>query len=155
MVGRRLARLSGDANRVLKIAAVIGPEFEVPVFQATEGLDEETLFAAIEEGTGARLLTEIPGPTPRYRFAHALVRDTLYEELSAARRVAVHHRVAQAIERVRARGRASRDPPPGTWDWSTSSEERSSSSHRSRSNPSELRAPASAIRVTSRRKGSR
>lgn len=48
----------------------------------------------------ARLVTDVPGPGARCRFAHALVRDTLYGEFSAARRVALHRRVAEAIEAV-------------------------------------------------------
>jgi tetratricopeptide (TPR) repeat protein len=50
----------------------------------------------------ARLVLEIPGPAARHRFTHALVRDTLYEQLSAARRVALHRRVAEVIEELHA-----------------------------------------------------
>ena len=39
---------------------------------------------------------EVPGT--RYRFGHALVRATLYEELTGARRATLHRRVAEAIE---------------------------------------------------------
>jgi hypothetical protein len=46
----------------------------------------------------ARLVAEVPSPAPRHRFTHALVRDTLYGDLSAARRVAIHRQVAEAIE---------------------------------------------------------
>ncbi|MGH8972160.1 MAG: hypothetical protein ACRD0C_03035 [Acidimicrobiia bacterium] len=45
-------------------------------------------------------MLEAPNAVDRYRFAHALVRDTLYEELSASRRVAFHRQVAQAIETI-------------------------------------------------------
>ena len=95
VVGRRLARLAEDTNQVLRVAAVAGTEFELPVLQAS-GLDEEKLLAALEEAAAARLVIE--ASATRYRFAHALVRDTLYEGLTAARRVALHRRVAQAIE---------------------------------------------------------
>src|SRR5207245_8329930 len=47
------------------------------------------------------LLVEVPGA--RYRFAHALVRATLYDELTGARRVALHRRVAEAIESLHGR----------------------------------------------------
>jgi DNA-binding SARP family transcriptional activator len=100
VVGRRLSQLSKEANRVLRVAAVIGPEFELPVLRAAETFEEEHLIAALEEASEARLVREIGGPGSRYRFAHALVRDTLYDALSGARRVALHKRVAEAIEVV-------------------------------------------------------
>jgi class 3 adenylate cyclase/tetratricopeptide (TPR) repeat protein len=100
VVGRRVARLSAQANRTLRVAAVIGPEFELAVLQRAAGVDEEDLVSALEEATQARLVVEVPGPAAGYRFAHALVRHTLYEGLSAGRRVTLHRRVAQAIEAV-------------------------------------------------------
>jgi predicted ATPase/class 3 adenylate cyclase len=103
VVGRRLARLSVDANKVLRVAAVIGTEFEFPLIRAAaEGLNEEVLLSALEEAIAARLVLEISGPAPRHRFTHALVRDTIYHGFSAARRVALHRRVAEAIETLHA-----------------------------------------------------
>jgi tetratricopeptide (TPR) repeat protein len=102
VVGRRLSRLSGDANRALAVAAVAGQEFELAVVEQASNLDEEHLLAALDEAVAARLVAEITGQTSRYGFAHALVRATLYEELTGARRVALHRRVAEAIEEVHA-----------------------------------------------------
>ena len=96
VVGRRLSRLSGATNAVLGLASVVGLEFDPGVVRAAGGLDEDVLSVALEEGVAARLLTELPGP--RYRFGHALLRATLYDEFSAARRVSLHRRVAEAIE---------------------------------------------------------
>jgi class 3 adenylate cyclase/tetratricopeptide (TPR) repeat protein len=102
VVGRRLSRLSEEANRVLGTASVVGLEFEPLVVQTAGGFPEDAVFAALEGAVVARLLVEVPGPVPRHRFAHALVRATLYEELSAARRVALHRKVAEAIESLHA-----------------------------------------------------
>ena len=96
VVGRRLSRLADSTNRVLAIGAVVGLEFEPAVVERVAGVEEEEFLAALDEATHSRLLEEVPGA--RYRFAHALVRATLYEELTAARRVALHRRVAGAIE---------------------------------------------------------
>ena len=103
VVGRRLSRLSDEANRVLAIASVIGLEFAPAVVQLAGGFDEEPVFAALEDAVTARLLVEVSGLIPRNRFSHALVRATLYEELSAARRAALHRRVAETLEAVHAR----------------------------------------------------
>jgi class 3 adenylate cyclase/tetratricopeptide (TPR) repeat protein len=100
VVGRRLARLSELANRALTVAAVVGPEFEPTVVAAAGEFDEGDLLGALDEAVGARLVGETGGVTPRYRFAHALVRVTLYDDLSAARRIGLHRRVAGAIETI-------------------------------------------------------
>ena len=100
VVGRRVARLSSDANRVLRVAAVVGTEFELPVVKQAGDVDDETIFSAVEEAIAARLVVETAGPVPRHRFTHALVRETLYDQLSGARRVALHRRVAEVIEEV-------------------------------------------------------
>jgi len=96
VVGRRLARLSDGANQALRVASVVGPEFELGVVEAAGGLTEEGLLAVVEEAATARVVTEVSAT--RYRFAHALIRATLYESLSAARQVALHRKVAEAIE---------------------------------------------------------
>ncbi|MDQ5854899.1 MAG: AAA family ATPase, partial [Actinomycetota bacterium] len=96
VVGRRLSRLAEDTNKVLRVAAVAGTEFELPVVRAAGSFDEERLLSALEEAAGARLVIE--ASATRYRFSHALVRAALYEGMTAARRVVLHRRVAEAIE---------------------------------------------------------
>jgi class 3 adenylate cyclase/RecA/RadA recombinase len=100
VVGRRLSRLSETANRILAVAALVGLEFESAVVAHAASIDEDAFLAALDEAVAARLLIEVTGPAPRYRFGHALVRATLYDELSGARRTAMHRRVAEAIAAV-------------------------------------------------------
>jgi class 3 adenylate cyclase/tetratricopeptide (TPR) repeat protein len=102
VVGRRLSRLTAGTNHVLRVAAVVGPEFELGVVQAAGDLSEEALLSAVEEGADARVVTEVSAT--RFRFAHALVRATLYESLTAARKVALHRKAAEAIETIHAGG---------------------------------------------------
>jgi class 3 adenylate cyclase/tetratricopeptide (TPR) repeat protein len=98
VIGQRLSRLTERANDVLRCAAVVGLEFEVDVVQQASGLEEQVLLSGLEEAVAARLVVEVPGTTIGYRFAHSLVRSTLYEELSSARRVTLHRRVGEALE---------------------------------------------------------
>jgi class 3 adenylate cyclase len=100
VVGRRLARLSGDTNHALRVAAVVGPEFELGVVQAAGDLREDALLAAIEEAADARVVIEVSAT--RFRFAHALIRATLYEALSTTRQVVLHRKTAEAIETIHA-----------------------------------------------------
>jgi class 3 adenylate cyclase len=103
VIGRRLERLSEACNRTLSIAAVIGREFALDALEPLAGLPGERLLEVLEEALGARVLEEIPRSVGRYRFAHALIRETLYDELTVTRRVRLHREIGEVIERVHAR----------------------------------------------------
>jgi predicted ATPase/class 3 adenylate cyclase len=96
VVGRRLGRLSDAASATLGLAAVIGSDFDLDVLVAAGALDEEDVLTALDEAVAARLVLE-SGPL-RFRFAHNIVRATITEGLTRARRSRAHRRVAEAIE---------------------------------------------------------
>jgi class 3 adenylate cyclase len=100
VIGRRLSRLSATANQALAVAAVAGAEFELDLVERAGGQGEEALLGALDEAVTARLVVEVPGRAVRYRFAHSLVRATLYEELTGARRAVLHRRVAESLEQL-------------------------------------------------------
>jgi tetratricopeptide (TPR) repeat protein len=107
-VGRRLDALSPDCNELLRTAAVIGREFSVPLLSDASGTPRETVLERLAEAFAAGIVVEegeIPG---RCAFAHALVRQTLYEETPAPRRVQLHRRV---VEGLRAASRTLPRPP--------------------------------------------
>jgi len=95
---RRIARLPATAQTILREAAVLGTETDADVLGEVASVEENVLLDAIEAGLLTGLVTE-PGPG-RIRFAHALVRDTLYHSLSRLRRSRLHARAAEAIERT-------------------------------------------------------
>ena len=98
VVRRRVSRLSDLANRALSIAAVVGPEFEFAVLRRATGLDDDDpLIEVLQEAVRARLVVESGGAPATYRFAHALVRATLYDELPGPRRATLHRSVGEAI----------------------------------------------------------
>jgi predicted ATPase len=99
VLGRRLDRLSAACNRLLAVAAVIGREFSVPLLEHVSGSVAGDLLGWLDEAVAACLLDE-QVPARRYRFSHALVQETLYQELSTAQRLALHARVGVAIEHL-------------------------------------------------------
>ncbi|MEV1200314.1 BTAD domain-containing putative transcriptional regulator, partial [Microbispora rosea] len=99
LIRRRLARLPATARTTLRNAAVLGREADADVLIAMPGADEETVLDGLEAGVLSGLLEE---PRPgRVRFAHVLVRETLYEDIPRLRRTRMHGKVLAALERVR------------------------------------------------------
>jgi DNA-binding CsgD family transcriptional regulator len=60
------------------------------------GTDEDATLDVVERGLDARLLAEASGGHT-IRFAHALIRETLYEGIPAVRSRRIHRRVAEAL----------------------------------------------------------
>ena len=97
VVGRRIARLGDDSQRVLTLAAVIGRDFDTELLSRVAELDEDAVIDLCDQAVTAAVLTESDG---RYSFAHALIEHTLYDSLSTNRRARSHQRVADALEEL-------------------------------------------------------
>jgi DNA-binding CsgD family transcriptional regulator len=106
VVSHRVDRLGPATVGVLELAAVAGTEFRLDTVRRASGLLEGTLLDAIDEAARSGLLLETPGPRLAYRFAHELVRRSVSDRLSAARRAELHLRVAEALEQMPAGGEA-------------------------------------------------
>lgn len=96
-ISRRLTALPGRANEVLRQAAVVGPAFELRVLEGLPDVEDDDVVEALDAVLGTGLITE--GDTPgSYAFVHAVVRQTLLEELTATRRMRLHRQVGDLIE---------------------------------------------------------
>jgi DNA-binding SARP family transcriptional activator/tetratricopeptide (TPR) repeat protein len=98
VIGRRLDRLDPGSIEWLRVAAVIGRDFDSALLERVLGFDEDRFLAALEDALDAGLVAEAPGDPGRYSFAHALIRETLYRGMSSTRRARVHRRVGVALE---------------------------------------------------------
>ncbi len=104
VIQRRLTRLSEAANHLLRAAAGFTGNFRFDVAARVAGLDEAAALAAIDEALAAQLLCPTSA-AESFDFTHALVRHTLYAELSPPRQVRLHRQIAEVMEEVY-RGRA-------------------------------------------------
>ncbi len=98
VIGRRLGLLSEDCRHLLGLGAVLGIEFGLDELERVSDRPAEELFAVLEEARTARLVTEISGAIGRERFSHGLVREVVYDDLSAAERLRLHRITGEVLE---------------------------------------------------------
>ena len=107
-VQSRLGKLTPQAQDVLRLAAIVGREFNYNTLRLASDLDEDTLIDALETAERAQLIHEIK-PTrlnqdrdsqDTFAFEHGLIAMTLQESVSGLRRTRLHRRVAEALEKL-------------------------------------------------------
>jgi eukaryotic-like serine/threonine-protein kinase len=108
VIRRRVAQLSDEAMSVLVMAAVSGRAFDLRVVERLGDIPARDLLEMFAEGVAAGVLVDDPAIPGRFTFAHELVRETLYLDLPAGRRLEIHLRVGRALEELHA---GEPDPP--------------------------------------------
>ena len=98
IIERRLARLSDDARSLLNVGAAFKGEFAFDVAASVAGLTDNAALGATDEALEAQLLRPGTG-ADNFDFTHALIRHSLYSELNPARRIRLHRRIAETMDR--------------------------------------------------------
>jgi len=95
---RHLEVITPACRALLRTAAVLGRDFSAAHLArlSEQSIAEVCTSLADAEATG--LIQQLPAAVASYRFTHALVRDALYAQLSAAERCALHGRAGRALE---------------------------------------------------------
>lgn len=104
VIDSRLRRFDVESQRLLTFAAIIGHEIPLAVWAIVGGRDDETVLSVAERALEARLLVETPDGGG-VQFAHALVREALYETIPTIHRRRIHLRVGETLA-------ATRNPDP-------------------------------------------
>jgi tetratricopeptide (TPR) repeat protein len=99
VIQRRLARLPDRAHRLLRAAAGFPSSFRFDVVARVAQLDEADALDAIDDALAAQLL-RAGDAADRFDFTHALVRHSLYAELSGPRQTRLHRHIAETLEAV-------------------------------------------------------
>jgi DNA-binding SARP family transcriptional activator len=103
VVRRRLGRLGGEVVELLTVGAAIGLEFDLELLLEASDRPLDSLLTQLDAAIEAGFLE---GQAGRFRFTHALVRDTLTSELTFLGQQRLHARLADALESLPvARGR--------------------------------------------------
>jgi DNA-binding SARP family transcriptional activator len=98
VVRRRIALLPEDTVRLLQVAAVIGRDVDLALLTAASGASVDGVLDGIEPAVVHRLLAPVPDRPATFRFAHALVREVVADDVSALRRARLHLAVADGLE---------------------------------------------------------
>jgi DNA-binding SARP family transcriptional activator len=101
VIGRRLEQLSVPCNETLTVASAIGRDFTLDqLSRLTDQRSQDELLELLEEAIAARVVEELANEPGRYQFTHALIQGTLVDELSLTRRVRLHARIAEMLEKL-------------------------------------------------------
>jgi DNA-binding SARP family transcriptional activator len=92
---RRIRQLPDKSVAALTAAAVVGREFDLELIAGMLGVTDHEALDVLEPAVDAQLVQDLGGD--RFRFAHALVRDTAYAELAPSRRERMHAAIAELL----------------------------------------------------------
>jgi len=99
-IRRRLAPLPVKCQELLSLAAVAGREFDARLLHAVSDRPIEQVTQVLDDAVDAGIVEPVSAPFGRFRFSHVLIRDTLYEDLSSARRQLLHRNIGEILERL-------------------------------------------------------
>jgi class 3 adenylate cyclase len=99
----KLKRLKPEIVNMLTVAAVAGAEFDFAILHESIQENEESLLENLESTITQRLIVEVPGQRSRFKFADDRLRELLLEDLIQMRRVRIHLKIAESMEKVYAK----------------------------------------------------
>jgi DNA-binding CsgD family transcriptional regulator/tetratricopeptide (TPR) repeat protein len=96
-ISRRLSRLTDRCNELLFVASVHGRRFTASEVAASADADVQQVLAALEPAIQAGIIQWEAVSAECGQFTHALIRETIYEQLPAFDRLRLHRRVGDAL----------------------------------------------------------
>ncbi|MCB0179926.1 MAG: AAA family ATPase [Anaerolineae bacterium] len=113
-IRRRIDRLPDEGKQLLALAAVVGRPFETKLLQEASGLPLESVLDSLDDWLARNLVQEVSRDEQRtretdllpalshcrYDFSHDFIRAVVYNDLSQARRQALHYKLGAALEHL-------------------------------------------------------
>jgi predicted ATPase/DNA-binding winged helix-turn-helix (wHTH) protein len=107
LLEQQITRLPSEAQRVLEVASVAGVDFVAAAVAAGLEADVTTVEEHCEALGEQQMLRSLAVTTwpdgtvaTRYAFVHALYQQVVYERLGAGRRVRLHQRLGECLEKA-------------------------------------------------------
>lgn len=101
-IGRRLSRLTDRCNELLSVASVCGRRFTASEVAGSTDADVQHVLAALEPAIQAGIIQWEAASGESGQFTHALIRETIYEQLPPFDRLRLHGRVGDTLVSRRA-----------------------------------------------------
>jgi DNA-binding SARP family transcriptional activator len=98
VVRRRLAQVPEPTLELLRVAAIVGRDVDVSLVARASGTELDASLDDLDPALLHRLLVMVDGRPGSYRFAHALVREVLVDDMSPLRQARLHLRIAEALD---------------------------------------------------------
>ena len=96
LVYERVAGFDEATESLLQWAAVMSPRISLNSLERVSGLSPDAIDNALEQAEQQGIMH--PGEHG-FRFAHELIRQSVYQSISPSRQRAMHRRVAELLER--------------------------------------------------------
>ena len=95
----RLSGLTAAARAVVELAAILGSSFGLATLVAASETSQVATLASLDVATSSGLIEADGAAGDRYSFVHALVRQAVLDGMPPSRRLLLHARAAEALER--------------------------------------------------------
>ncbi len=97
----RVHRLDGATQEALRVAAVLGIDFDFDLLAAVWGQAEEVVLDALDQMLRHQIIVDGSGLIDRdYVFTHHKIQEVVYTELSSHRRQFLHSRAGLELEKL-------------------------------------------------------
>ncbi len=100
VVNRRLGPPGSRRRGVVEVAATVGVEFPTRLVSQLLGGRRDLVEQAVAAAHRAAVVRPVAGRPGWYRFVHDAVHAALYETVPSGRRVLLHRRIAETLERA-------------------------------------------------------
>lgn len=99
-IKERLDRLSSDSLSLIRIASVLGQEFESDILSEVSGFDEDDTANYLTLISMENLVQKTSSSNKTCAFVNGMVRELIYNEIDKGKRKELHHKCGEVLERT-------------------------------------------------------